>query len=274
MVFSKTLIVAALCFVAPQASGFKIRHANKVHVPAAEDPALLEAQAQANKTWEQTNDAMAAMFKLACQWKHGRDIDRAITEKVTKKEIKPEEMMDAKKKAYEASAAEMKSRCAETTLTSNEMCAKNCLDRSKSNAIKVKCTEDCKSTAQTWKKECETESQKLKVVGQRKLEIADEVQACYNQHCKSFPSAWDLESDADIAAEVTKQCQESCSESDKDDCQSECEGSCDPGAMNACVAAPKAKEDPTTAFCGSLWDLVHSYSLYDPSSNDMLRAGK
>eukprot|EP00933_Yihiella_yeosuensis_P016299 TRINITY_DN1397_c0_g4_i1.p1 TRINITY_DN1397_c0_g4~~TRINITY_DN1397_c0_g4_i1.p1 ORF type:complete len:297 (+),score=85.95 TRINITY_DN1397_c0_g4_i1:76-891(+) len=269
MASSKILLALVLC--TSQASGVVLvgKHSHKV--PAAEDPALLEAQAQANKTWEQTNDAMSAMFKLACQWKHGRDIDRAITEKVTKKEIKPEQMMDEKKKAYAASAAEMKSRCAETTLSSNEMCAKNCLERSKSNAVKVKCTEECKKTAQVWKKECETESQKLKVVGQRKLEIADEVQACYNQHCKSFPSAWDLESDADIAAEVTKQCQESCSESDKDDCQSECEGSCDPGAMNACVAAPKAKEDPTTAFCGGLWDLVHSYSLYDPSSNDMLK---
>ena len=176
----RILSLLTVSLISRDVAGVILHGTSHNKVPAAEDPALLEAQAQANKTWEQTNDAMSAMFKLACQWKHGRDIDRAITEKVTKKEIKPEEMMDAKKKAYEASALEMKSRCAETTLSSNEMCAKNCLDRSKSNAVKVKCTEECKKTAQTWKKECETESQKLKVVGQRKLEIADEVQACHS----------------------------------------------------------------------------------------------
>lgn len=160
--------------------------------------------------WDKMDDFLEVMFVMACRWKHGKDVNGLAAEKLRDGEIKPDQVLDFKKKLQAKNLIGLKEACGKIVAQGKGKCRQSCADRY-GNAMEKRsdCDGKCVSAYGNFETECVGKASNLEKVYATKIVAAEGRERCFEGHCAEFPTVW-LKDEASMSAEVDAQCESRC----------------------------------------------------------------
>lgn len=161
--------------------------------------------------WDKMDDFVGIMFKLACKWKHGKDVNGLTAEKLKNGEISRDETVDFKKEKQAQNVQYLKEACGRIVAQNQGKCRQNCAARwGVAKGKRAECDKKCVTVYTNFEKSCISKAEDLKMVYDSKLKAASARKQCRQGHCAEIPSVWMKDSEADMKTEAEAQCGNQC----------------------------------------------------------------
>merc|ERR1719159_1367411 len=131
------------------------------------------------------------MFGIACKWKHTKDVDGPIAEKVIDDEIAPSASIENKEKLQVKGVKKMQRACGSVVAKGEKECRQGCADRF-GNAMqkRSKCDNTCVRSYDEFEARCMDKAENLKEVYYMNIKMEKARQTCYEGHCNHLPTVW------------------------------------------------------------------------------------
>mmetsp|Transcript_79370 Transcript_79370/g.246154 ORF Transcript_79370/g.246154 Transcript_79370/m.246154 type:complete len:426 (-) Transcript_79370:49-1326(-) len=222
-----------------------LRHAGTAARTAVEEGDVA-ANSSIQEKWDKMDDFVGIMFKLACQWKHGKDVNGLAAEKLENGEIDRTEVVDFKAKTQAENVQYLKGACGRIVAKGQGKCRQGCAGRwGNAKGKRAECDLKCVTAYSTFESNCKTKADDLKMVYEAKLSAAAARKQCHEGHCAQIQTVWMKESEAEMQREATAQCGNLCTaDKVKLACQRKWLLEVDflrPGIKSACFAEGQAK---------------------------------
>jgi len=207
----KTILFVVTASLLVPCSSWSLR-ASRGHLADREEPAEIATPAEINAKWDKMDDFLGIMFKMACNWKHGKDVAGAAHEELKAGKLDGDEVTTFKEAIQSANLEQITQACGKLTATGKEKCRMSCQTRwGEAMVQRDACDEKCVTLYNQFDKDCSAKAENLQKVYEMKLRDADARKACYEGHCAKHPTVW-MKDAAYMAAERDTQCEASCTE--------------------------------------------------------------
>jgi hypothetical protein len=179
-----------------------------------EEPASVES---IHEKWDKMDEFLETMFVMACKWKHGKDVNGLAAEKVKDGDIDSSKgLAKFKAQTQDDNVAGVRRACGMIVAKGKKKCRQSCALRLKAmdSAImeeRAKCDKACVSRYNEFESSCHSKADNLKMLYESKQKMAAAKKACFEGHCRKYPTVWMKEKD-DMKDEVDKQCEKDCTE--------------------------------------------------------------
>lgn len=173
--------------------------------PKIATPAEIKAK------WDKMDDFLGIMFKIACSWKHNKDVHGLAAEKFKDGELaNSAEVKEFKKQTQAENVQMVKQACGKIVASGEKKCRTGCAEGwGKALGKRDECDEKCVEAYSKFESSCKIKADNLEQVYAMNMNMADSRKRCYEGHCKELPTVW-LKEEADMPAEVDAQCTTQC----------------------------------------------------------------
>jgi len=194
------LATLVLALLASHAAGITLRDASPPKPKAIKEK------------WDKMDDFLEVMFTMACQAKHGKDVNGLAAEKLKQGKVDGASGYVAHVKKTQAGNLEgLEQSCGFIVGDGKKKCREGCASRWNGNAgARNGCDGKCVTVYAKFEKSCMKKALDLEKVYQQKNSKAAAQKQCYEGHCKEFPQVWMKGRAKDQKAEVETQCSSRC----------------------------------------------------------------
>lgn len=170
-----------------------------------------------HKKWDKMDDFLETMFVMACNSKHGKDVNGLAAEKLKSGDIVGSKALKSfKTKTQDANVDGVFRACGMIVSKGKKKCRESCSTRFGTMSSEVMqeradCDKMCVERYASFEKSCRSKADNLKTVYDIKNKMAEAKKQCHESHCAKYPTVWMKEKD-DMSAEVDSQCEKACTE--------------------------------------------------------------
>lgn len=213
----RLLLLLAVTNGVAEAVGRSLRR-QSILLAAEEDPItadtdIKEVTTAIHEKWDKMDDFLKIMFMLACEAKHGKDVNGLAAEKLKDGSISGGEVEDFKKKTQKQNMNQLMKACGAIVAKGEGPCRERCADGFGDKMEKRnECDKKCIEAYGKFENSCQTKANNLEKVYEMKLAQASARKTCHEGHCSIFPTVWMMDDAAEQQAEVDKGCEGRCTE--------------------------------------------------------------
>lgn len=201
-------LLAAFAHDFASAAALRHRSVATVVVSSANESATV---AEIHEKWDKMDDFLEIMFRLACKWKHGKDVNGLAAERLKNGELEIDEVDEFKRQTQAENVQMLKQACGRIVAGGKGKCRQGCADRwGKALGQRSECDGKCVTVYENFEADCLQKAGHLETVYEIKLKAASARERCYNSHCSEFPTVWMKEDEAAQKQEVDAQCENRC----------------------------------------------------------------
>jgi len=162
--------------------------------------------------WDKMDMFVGEMFKMACTWKHGKDINGLASVKLKNGELEGgKEYREDVKKIQLGNVKGVMKACGMITSTQGKKCRTDCAERWGESANKREaCDDKCVLIYKNFEKSCVEQGRNLATIYEQKRQKAAAQMECYTGFCNEFPSVWVKNSEENMNISMNASCNKLC----------------------------------------------------------------